>query len=226
MLVLNKNQGSGNMINAKIVLPYIASIAFVMAAGLLPPQAAFGRGALSMEGESCVLKIGPYKLHFTGYAPETKPSQDFCEDIPDAGRTVIAFNHAEKALRRMSMGMRIIRDDKHLGANARYEQLGDQKEIEASTLLYKAPEVYPRGNATVELNLDKGNYIGVVTLSDPETNQQFASAFPLGVGFGEEKRNRAFIIMAFLALIGVGGAVYFVALRPHSQSKPSQENIA
>lgn len=214
------------MINAKTFLPYIASMAFVMAAGLLLPHAALGRGALSMESEGCVLKIGPYKLHFTGYAPETKPSQDFCEDIPDAGKTIIAFNQVEKALRRMSMGMRIIRDDKHLGANARYEQLGDQKDIEASTLLYKAPEVYPRGNVTVDLNLDKGNYIGVVTLSDPETNQQFASVFPLGVGFGEEKQNRAFFSMAFLALIGVGGAVWFLVLRPHSQSKPSQENIA
>ena len=172
------------MINTRILLSCAAGIMFAAAVGWLQPHAALGHGALNMEGDTCVMKVGPYKVHFAGYSPETKPSQEFCEDIPDKGKAVIAFDQVEKALRRMSMEMRIVRDDRRLGANARYEQLGDQKSIEASTITYKAPEVYPRGNITVEINLDKGNYIGIVTFLDPETQQQLVSVFPFAVGYG------------------------------------------
>jgi hypothetical protein len=198
----------------------------VMGAAILGPRVAFAHGALSMDGDTCVMKVGPYKIHFTGYAPETKPSQEFCEDIPDSGKAIIAFDQIDKALRRMSMEMRILRDDRRLGANAQYEQLGGEKEIETSTLVHRAPEVYGRGNLTVELDLAKGNYIGLVKMTDPETKQQFVSMFPFAVGYGAGRQSAIWFIEGLLALIGVGGAVYFIVLRPGRSSGPSMVKTA
>jgi hypothetical protein len=203
-----------------------ACLLLALGAGSLQPPKALAHGALSMEGDTCVMKAGPYKVHFSGYAPETKPSQEFCEDIPDAGRSVIALDQVDKALRRMAMEVRILRDAKDLGVNARYEQLGGQQDIEAATLIHKAAEVYPRGNATVELDLVKGNYIGYVKLYDPETKGELVSVFPFAVGYGAGKEKLGWLIQAFFGLTAAGGAVYFIVVRPRRSAGKLSEKAA
>ena len=53
---------------------------------------------------------GPYTMHFTGYQPEATQEKEFCEDIPATGRTVVALDYIEEALRPLPTEVRIIRD--------------------------------------------------------------------------------------------------------------------
>jgi hypothetical protein len=68
--------------------------------------------------------------------------------------------------------------------------------VEAASIFYKKPEIYVNGTLTLDFTFDKGNYIGIVTLNDPETQQTFTSIFPFSVGYGLTKEileHRTFI---------------------------------
>ena len=67
-------------------------------------------GGLSLADDICKLTIGPYTMHFTGYQPESTQEKEFCEDIPAVGRTVVALDYIEEALRPLPTEVRIIRD--------------------------------------------------------------------------------------------------------------------
>ena len=67
-------------------------------------------GGLSLADDVCKLTIGPYTMHFTGYQPEATQEKEFCEDIPAIGRTVVALDYIEEALRPLPTEVRIIRD--------------------------------------------------------------------------------------------------------------------
>jgi hypothetical protein len=196
-----------------------------LALGLLQSDSASAHGGVSFEKDMCVMKIGPYKMHFTGYEPETKQSQEFCEDIPDSGKAIIVLDEVDKVLKRMELDFRIVRDDKQLGVNAQYEQLGGPQAIESSSIFYKKPEVYPHGTVTFDLNFDKGNYIGVVTLNDPETKQNFISVFPFSVGFGPARQTRNLIIEVIGALVLGGGILYFTNRRPKKKPSPAPQKV-
>src|SRR3982750_3993935 len=56
-------------------------------------------GGLSLADDVCKLTIGPYTMHFTGYQPDSTQEKEFCEDIPATGRTVVALDYIEEALR-------------------------------------------------------------------------------------------------------------------------------
>jgi hypothetical protein len=203
-----------------------ASALFALALVLLHPDSASAHGGVSYERDMCVMKIGPYKMHFTGYEPETKQSQEFCEDIPDAGKSIIVLDQVEKVMKRMSMDFRVVRDDKNLGVNAQYEQLGGPKDIEASSIFYKKPEVYEHGTVTFDFMFDKGAYIGIVKLSDPETKQEFVSVFPFSVGFGPARQTRNLIFEVVGALVVGGVIIYFTNARQKGKGKPASEKAA
>ena len=53
---------------------------------LLLSNIAVGHGALSGDEDTCVLSVGPYRMHFSGYQPSGSGSDEFCEDIPATGQ--------------------------------------------------------------------------------------------------------------------------------------------
>lgn len=212
-------------INTRYLLSGMTAF-LALALGLFQSDSASAHGGVSFERDMCVMKIGPYKMHFTGYEPETKQSQEFCEDIPDTGKAIIVLDEVDKVLKRMELDFRVVRDDKQLGVNAQYEQLGGPQAIEASSMFYKKPEVYPHGTVTFDLNFDKGNYIGVVTLNDPETKQNFISVFPFSVGFGPARQTRNLIIEVIGALVLGGGILYFTNRRPKKNPSPAPQKTA
>ena len=58
-------------------------------------------------------------MHFTGYQPEATQEKEFCEDIPATGRTVVALDYIEEALRPLPTEVRIIRDTGAAGRRRR-----------------------------------------------------------------------------------------------------------
>lgn len=52
---------------------------------LLMPSLLPAAGGVVMEGQRCTMYIDFYSTRFTAYQPDTKGSQEFCEEVPDTG---------------------------------------------------------------------------------------------------------------------------------------------
>jgi len=167
---------------------------------------AHAHGGVSAEGKVCVMKIGPYKMFFTGYQPERAQSEEFCDDIPYEGRAIVVLDHVDSVLREMPTDFRILKDVNNLGVMATLDDLGSKKDIEAATLMYEKPKLYPRGTFQFELNFPKGIYIGMVTIEDKNAGKHYVSVFPFTVGY------KLYYDLRTYALIAVGLMAVFAAL--------------
>src|SRR6476619_87060 len=174
-----------------------AVVCFLLTFGLPYTTQVQAHGGLSLADDICKLTIGPYTMHFTGYQPEATQEKEFCEDIPLTGRTVVALDYIEEALRPMPTEVRIIRDT---GAP-------DVKpaDLDNITILHIPPKVYPNGSITFEYNCPQpGKFVGLVTVGD---KQEYVSRFPFSVG--EPKGTSPFLLGAIAAAV-VAGVVFFL----------------
>lgn len=178
--------------------------------GLIAPNA-FAHGGVSIEADKCVLKIGEYLMHFTGYQPENSGGEEFCEDIPSTGHAIIVMDFVDSQLRRMDADLRIVKTDTWSAAQA-YKQ-GD----EAEEVLYIPPKKYNGGSITVDQRFaEPGYFVGIVTAKGDE---EIASVFPFSVGYGigafsggSGGRNLTLAIGALFAIL-VSGALYWYTSR-------------
>src|SRR5713226_77813 len=92
-------------------------------------QGASGHGGLTMDKDFCKLRAGPYVMHFTGYQPEGG-QKEFCEDIPQTGRTIIVLDYVDERLRRLPVELHIVRDAE------------TQTDPRAVTVAHVPPKVY------------------------------------------------------------------------------------
>jgi len=178
----------------------------------LPFSGAWAHGGVSMDDDLCVLKIGPYMMHFTGYQPELAQAEEFCEDIPYEGKAIVVLDHVDKILRDMPTDFRVVKDVKNLGVTAQYEQLGNPEEIDAATIYYEPSKLYPRGTKQFELDFGKGNFIGIVTIDDERMGKRHISVFPFSVGYGFFNQVVRYMLFGLIALL-IAGAIYYFAVR-------------
>lgn len=166
---------------------------------------AHGHGGVSIEDDVCVMRIGPYQAHFSGYQPEHRATQEFCEDIPELGKAIIVLDFVQPVLRKHTVEFRVLADQRGLGKKTRYEDLGSAADIDAATLFHMPPQIYPRGTLTFEENFAKdGWYIGVLSATNPDTGQIIRSVFPFRVGV----RNPWRYLPAFLLVIALSLLAY------------------
>ena len=183
-----------------------ALIGLMLTIGLPFSTQVQAHGGLSLADDICKLTIGPYTMHFTGYQPEATQEKEFCEDIPATGRTVVALDYIEEALRPLPTEVRIIRDT---GAQA-----GAEGNLDEITILHIPAKVYPNGSINFEYDfMQPGKFVGLVTVRDKE---EYVSRFPFSVG--EPKGTSPYLIVAIAAIIGAA-AVFF--LRGRRKSAPA-----
>ncbi len=177
---------------------------------LVAATAATGHGGVSVEDDKCVMKIGDMRAHFTGYQPEKRATQEFCESIPELGRAIIVIDYVSAALRKQEVEFRVLRDSKDLKSRGRYEDLGTQTEIEAATLVHVPPQVYPRGTLTFDQKFEApGWYIGMISAKNPETGEVLHSVFPFKVGINSLWRYAP----AFMIVFALAGLAYRFSAR-------------
>ncbi len=166
-------------------------------------------GGLSLADDVCKLTIGPYTMHFTGYQPDSTQEKEFCEDIPSTGRTVVALDYIEEALRPMPTEVRVIRDAAGDGGVS-----VDEKSLGAVTILHLPPKVYSNGSITFEHSFSQpGKFVGLVTINDGQ--KEMVSRFPFAVG--EPKKTSPYLMGGIAAVIGAI-AVFFFLRRPHKSA--------
>ena len=190
--------------------------ALFSAAALLVAAGASGHGGVSMEDDNCVMKIGTLRAHFTGYQPEKRATQEFCEDIPELGRAIIVIDYVSAALRQYEVEFRVLEDVNDLRSGGRYEDLGSEADIESATLVHVPFQVYPRGTLTFEHNFETpGWYIGMITAKDPETGTVLHSVFPFKVGVHSLWR----YLPAFLIVFAIAALVYRLTGRKNNSTE-------
>lgn len=151
-------------------------------------------GGLALAEDMCILTVGPYRMHFTGYQPLSQ-EEEFCEDIPEVGKTVIALDYIQEELRPLTTEVRIIRDT------------GSEENLDAITVFHLPPKVYPSASITVEHTFpEKGKFVGLVTVTGGA--QDYVSRFPFSVGEGRPTPKSA--IIAPIVLVLAAGAFFFM----------------
>jgi hypothetical protein len=92
----------------KYIRPVLLSL--VLTVGFSFTTQVQAHGGLSLADDMCKLTVGPFTMHFTGYQPDSSKEKEFCEDIPATGRTVVALDYIEEALRPLPTEVRVIKD--------------------------------------------------------------------------------------------------------------------
>jgi hypothetical protein len=184
----------------KKVLKAAAAGAWV-AGQLLGATGATAHGGLSMDEDRCKLRVGKYVMHFVGYQPESASGpREFCEDIPETGRTIVVLDYLNDELRDLPTEVRIIKDT------------GSQAKLEDITVLHIPPKRYASGSLNFELNFQEpGKFVGLVTVGDTD---KLVSRFPFSVG-----RTTSWLALAVAALLTVAAAVLLYRFGVHRRNK-------
>jgi hypothetical protein len=175
------------MISRILVAMILATTGFVVEA-----QA---HGGVSLDQGQCIMKIGPDTMSFTGYQP-LKSREQFCDDIPDVGPTIIVLDAQQDELRDMELEIRILKD---------VGQKDDNENLEQNTEVYVAPKKYRTGTLNFEYNFAKqGKYIGLVKARSDDGKKEYVSRFPFSVGETAGRDMTVAIFFGALALVAFG----------------------
>jgi hypothetical protein len=191
----------------------IRGLAAWLLATVLLTSAAYAHGGVGMQDNRCVLRIGPDLMFFTGYQPQNS-REEFCDDVPNIGQTVVALDMQELELRNMLTEIRLIKDDgTHTQMNGlpflSDAELANKAALDAVSIALFPPKKYPTGTLTFEHTFpENGKFIGIVTVEN-DHGQRFVSQFPFSVG-QQLGKSLAFygLILAGLAA-GVLGIWYY-----------------
>ncbi len=175
----------------------------LLAASVIFTSQVQAHGGLALADDMCVLTVGPYRMHFTGYQPLSQ-EEEFCEDIPEIGKTVIALDYIQEELRPLKTEVRIIRDT------------GSEENLDAITVFHLPPKVYPSASISVDHTFpEKGKFVGLVTVTGGA--QDYVSRFPFSVGEGRPTPKAA-IIAPVVLVLAVGA---FFLMRRKNKNNPT-----
>jgi hypothetical protein len=188
----------------------IRGLAAWLLAMVLSATAAYAHGGVGMVDNRCVLRIGPDIMFFTGYQPQNS-RDEFCDDIPSIGQTVVALDMQNSELRDMVTEIRIIKDEgNHTTMNGlpflTDAELGSPEVLDPVTITHVLPKTYPTGTLTFEHTFpETGKFIGIVTVKNAH-GQTYVSQFPFSVGKGFGKSFGIYISM----VVGLFAALYLL----------------
>jgi hypothetical protein len=191
---------------------------------VLLTSAAHAHGGVSMLYKRCVLRIGPDLMFYTGYQPQNS-REEFCDDIPSTGQTVVTLDMQDSELRDMTTEVRIVKD---LGTHARVNglpvltdaELASPEVLDPVTITYMAPHKYPTGTLTFEHTFrENGKFIGIVTVKNAH-GQTYVSQFPFSVGQTLGSSVLLYSLMLLAAVAGVFG--FWRYSRGHAAAPPKK----
>jgi hypothetical protein len=175
---------------SEMILRFLVAILLATAWSTSQAEA---HGGVSIDQGQCKMKIGPDEMNFTGYQP-LKSREQFCDDIPDVGPTIIVLDAVQDELRDMNLEIRILRD---------VGQKSDEENLEQNTETYVPPKKYRAGTLNFEYDFgQKGKFIGLVKARSDDGTKEYVSRFPFSVG---ETATRDITVMAFFAALGLVG---------------------
>ena len=191
------------------------SLQFLKSAGLCVVMLALGvplsaqaQHTHELEKNFCILKIGPYGMHLTGYQPDISAGKENCGEVPGTGRTVLVLDYIEGELRSLPVEVRVIRDT------------GSEQDLQAITVLHLPPKVYPSGFISLDYNFDQpGKFVGLITVGG---TQEHVARFPISIGESTMVSHFMHYLMVIVPLVAIGGgAAIFLLLRGRRKTSGS-----
>ena len=146
-------------------------------------QSAVAHGGVVEEDDICVIKVNYLRAHFKIYQPRVSGHEQFCEDLPVAAESIFVMEYMHDALQTMPIEFRIIRDVTGKGRFARMEHVEAIEDLDAATVFHQAATQEPDVYSIVHTFKEEGDFIGIVSATNLETNAVYAAVFPFEVGF-------------------------------------------
>ena len=153
------------------------------AAFMLTPEPARAHGSVTPEDDICIIRIGYYKAHFKMYVPGSDGHQEYCEDIPRTGETVFVMEYEHSGLGSVPIDFRVIRNVTGNGIFTNLEDVEKIGDLDAITVLRHPAGIQPDVFTVVHDFEEQGEFVGVVTVRNPETGKLYTAVFPFEVGF-------------------------------------------
>ncbi len=175
------------------------------------PLSAQAQHTHELEKNFCILKVGPYGMHLTGYQPDLSAGKESCGEVPGVGRTVLVLDYIEGELRSLPVEVRVIRDT------------GSEQDLQALTVVHLPAKVYSSGFISFEHNFDKpGKYVGLITLGGMQEHQEHTARFPISIGESNVVSHLMHYIIVIVPVTAVaGGAAIFFFLRGRRKTSAS-----
>jgi hypothetical protein len=163
---------------------------------VLAPFSALAQHGHELTADTCVLHVGPYKMYFASYQPDTYYDRKFCQELPGMGNSVLVLDFVEQELRSLPVEVRVIRDT------------GSEDNLEAVTVTHFPSKVYPTGSIDVKYNFDKpGKFVGLVAVGE---KREHVARFPFSVGETSAISHLSHYIMVIVpVLVGIAVVVFF-----------------
>jgi hypothetical protein len=173
---------------------------FFMILALEVPLSAQAQHTHELEKNFCILKVGPYGMHLTGYQPDLAGGKESCGEVPGTGRTVLVLDYIEGELRSLPVEVRIIKDT------------GSEQDLQAITVLHVPPKVYSVGFISLDHHFDQpGKFVGLITVGG---TQEHIARFPISIGESNIVSHFMHYAMVIIPLVAVaGGAAIFFFFR-------------
>ena len=144
---------------------------------------AYAHGSITPDADLCIIEIGYYRAHFKIYQPDTRQHKDYCEDLPDTGRSIFVMEYEHEGLGEVPIDFRIIENVTGNGFFANLEDVEKIKDLDSVTIFHHSDAIQ-RDVFTADYEFEgSGNYIGVVTVQNPETGKVYNAVFPFEVGY-------------------------------------------
>ena len=147
------------------------------------PQIVAAHGGVVQEDDICVIKVSYLRAHFKVYQPRVSGHEQFCEDLPIASESVFVMEYLHDALAAMPIDFRIIRDVTGKGRFARMEDVEQIADLDGATVFYQPPVTEPDVFTVIHDFGEEGDFIGIVSATQPDTKKVYAAVFPFEVGY-------------------------------------------
>lgn len=158
-------------------------LALIMAGLVLLSSNANSHGGVVYDEDVCVLNIGFLMAHFTGYQPQTRGAEEFCEDIPEVAESVFVIDYLHDFMKEMQVDFRIIKDVESFGRYAKWDDIQGLDDIERDTIFYLPAEKRANGVLTASHRFEEaGGYIGIVIARHPTEDKAYNAVFFFQVG--------------------------------------------
>lgn len=155
----------------------------LLAAFMLPLQAALAHGGVVEENDLCVINIGYLKAHFKIYVPQHSGHREYCEDIPVRGESVFVMEYQHDSLDSAAIDFRIIDNVTGMGRFARLEHVEAIDDLDAVTLRYVPPAVVRDVFMLLQDFESDGEYVGIVSATAADSGKVYTAVFPFEVGY-------------------------------------------
>jgi hypothetical protein len=149
----------------------------------LAPRDLLAHGSVTPEDDLCIIRIGYYRAHFKIYLPRTREHSEYCEDIPGTGEAVFVMEYEHSGLGDVPIDFRVIRNVTGQGTFTNLEDVEKIGGLDDITIFHHPAAIQPDVFTYLFQFDDQGEFVGIVTVRQPETGKIYTAVFPFEVGY-------------------------------------------